>query len=657
MNDLLVVAAMGVVARKRIGRRLMCAAIVYVSLTFSAGLAWAQKTTTNPDGSTRTTVPDDTYGKGGTRETTTSTNKDGATVTREMQRDADGRPMQATEQDGNNQTDITWSYDKHGRVTKVRVQRNGRKYIARKTYRDAKDDSGAASYEFYDDVADEWKPFNELVHPIIEDILKKFGLVLWPPVVHLSAGPGPRDTPKPNDNPKQQIPEKSFVQSDSSAATTSATAQLVGLVYDKDSRPRDQVTVSVTTDPKKYAGIPALGVIEMEVPATAGESAESSLQGMVVDLGDGRKQPANKPLTIQIAESATGIPVVLVGRDGKPIARSSVPVAQGSPSPITNTGQASDFTTPPVVQNLSIINGPLTGDGNITAIGVDNQLATIITETPREVVFGLPGSTTAKVHTLKVQDGPRSATAQITQLGLVLSANARQLQRGQSTNYSATVLLGPLPESVWQQGGASPPLMNPSEATKLAPGFQVPQAGQPGVVLFHLENASRQTITIKPSQNETITRVLHQQNFQGGQFIEAGVIQSKQSGGFDIKATVQTFFAPIHFVEPGNVAFNEGAIKEDTGEVPIPGIAAAPAPKPCTGTCNHYVDGQSTDPVKDPVVYCTSCNFCKSPCACTLWSRGKAPPGEWYPDWKFEGKEGEQIKKKEKTDYACFCTN
>jgi len=73
----------------------------------------------------------------------------------------------------------------------------------------------------------------------------------------------------------------------------------------------------------------------------------------------------------------------------------------------------------------------------------------------------------------------------------------------------------------------------------------VPQAGEPGVIVFRIENASRDTVTIKPSHNEVITRVLHQQDFQNGQFSHTGVIQSKKSGGFTINGTVETFFAPI----------------------------------------------------------------------------------------------------------------
>jgi hypothetical protein len=222
-------------------------------------------------------------------------------------------------------------------------------------------------------------------------------------------------------------------------------------------------------------------------------------------------------------------------------------------------------------------------------------------------------------------------------------------------------LLGPLPESVWQHGGTSPELVNASNITKLAPsGFQVPQSDQPGAVLFYLENDSRQTVTIKPSQNETITRVLHQQDFQGGQFIEAGVIQSKQSGGFNIKAVVQTFFAPIPFSEPGNSTLAEsGGVRDKPGEHPVP-IAEDAEHKPCAGTCEKYAEGKSTNPL-DVNVYisCKPCPHCKPQndnCACNLWSRKKVKPGEISPDWSFEKKESQQAKEDFDFEYSCFCT-
>ncbi len=344
----------------------------------------------------------------------------------------------------------------------------------------------------------------------------------------------------------------------------SATARLVGLVYDKDSRPGDQVTVSLTSDPKKYENIPALGVIEMRVPTAPGATGQAALQGLVVDLGDGRQQPANQALTIQVPQNATGIPVTISQQGiAIPAAQSSVPMNQApSATAVTNTGKASDFTTPPIVQATSIIYGPLSGNGSATHITVDNQPASIVTETPRRGVFSLPPGMGPGGHTLTLQDGQREASAPILKMGLLLNAGQLKLQRGQSTSYTATVQLGSLPDAVWQHGGGScPELMAPSDTSNLATNFHVPQAGEPAVVFFRVDNASRDTVTIKPSQNEVVTRVLHRQDFKNNQYTEAGTIQSKKSGSFVLNAVVQSFFAPISF----NEALASGTSKVNCG--------------------------------------------------------------------------------------------
>jgi len=331
-----------------------------------------------------------------------------------------------------------------------------------------------------------------------------------------------------------------------------ATAQLVGVVYDKDSRPGDQVTMIVTTDPGKYRDIPALGVVDLDIPKSPGAAAQTTLEGVVVDLGDGRKQRADHALIFKIPENATTVPLIITLQgSAQPIAQVTVPVAQGpSPIAVTDSGKASDFHTPPVVQTTSTVQGPLSGNAGMTQVTVDNQPAHIVAETPRSVVFDLPPQTTPGAHTLTLEDGSRTASASIVKVGLVMQAGQLHLERGQSTTYKATVQLGPLPDSVWQHGGSSPELVNPGKAAQLVPGFRPPQPGEPAAVLFRIENASRDTVTIKPSQNEAITRVLNQQDFRNGQFTESGTIQSKKSGGFTINATVLTFFAPIACGEP-----------------------------------------------------------------------------------------------------------
>ena len=344
-----------------------------------------------------------------------------------------------------------------------------------------------------------------------------------------------------------------------SGAQDQATTQLIGIVYDKDSRPGDQISATATTDPAKYRNIPTLGVVEMPVPR--GTNGQATLEGVVVDLGDGRKQPATGLLGLAVGQAATAIPITITLQgSGARAAQAQVPLAQG-PSPITvrDSGKASDFNTPPVVRDVSVIHGPLSGNTQAIHMTLDDQPVTILAATPRSAVFELPPNTTPGTHTLILRDGNRSASASLVKTALTMQAGQSQLLKGQSTNYTATVLLGPLPDSVWQNGGSSLDRVSPIQANQFPSHFRAPQQGEPAAVLLRIENASHDTITLKPSKNEVITRVLHQQDFKENQYNESGTIQSKRSGGFVINGTVQTFFAPISCSEVTQAAAAKGA--------------------------------------------------------------------------------------------------
>jgi len=65
------------------------------------------------------------------------------------------------------------------------------------------------------------------------------------------------------------------------------------------------------------------------------------------------------------------------------------------------------------------------------------------------------------------------------------------------------------------------------------------------VVLLAINNASRDIVSILPSQDERVVFTLHQQDFQNNQFTTRGEIESKVTGAFTIDLLGQSFFAPI----------------------------------------------------------------------------------------------------------------
>ena len=82
---------------------------------------------------------------------------------------------------------------------------------------------------------------------------------------------------------------------------SSSDAIVIGVVVLSELPAGQETSGSAVTDPAKYQEVPGLVVVLAEMPkpqqpATAGP-AVATLEGAVVDVGDGRKQPANQPLT------------------------------------------------------------------------------------------------------------------------------------------------------------------------------------------------------------------------------------------------------------------------------------------------------------------------------------------------------------------------
>ena len=519
----------------------------------SGGSKGSSEPTKNPDGSTTTTKPDDTYAKGGTKETTVG--KDGKTVTREVWRDKNGKPVRARGKDGIRPFEIEWKYDPRGRLAKVLVKyADGSRVSVQKEYKDNEDTEGTTDIGSYTT----WGDDVTVVKGDAADNVKKFIESFAPRTVSFAAVPPKEETPK-TETPKQEAPEQSAPTQTPASQQGTARTQLVGVVYDRNSRPGEQATMSVTDDPKRYENFPGLGVVASEcLKCQPDATGHMSLQGITVSIGDGRQQPANQPFTLQLSQTAGNVPISLSGQgNSAPLAQVNVPLPSLSQrEPIAtapSTGSPSDFTTPPVVQNTSLIRGPFSNNGNVPRITVDSQPASIIAASPTTVYFDLPTGISAGPHQLIVQDGARGALFPISMLGIDGSLAQSSLERGQTTTFSVTVHFDPdsVPASVWRHGGGiSPELVSPAEIQKAAPGIHVPHAREPGGVLLVISNGSPGVVKIND-----VVRVLHQQDFRNNQFTTSGGVQSLQSGGFVLNLLAANLFAPIPGREvPGNLS-------------------------------------------------------------------------------------------------------
>jgi hypothetical protein len=76
----------------------------------------------------------------------------------------------------------------------------------------------------------------------------------------------------------------------------------------------------------------------------------------------------------------------------------------------------------------------------------------------------------------------------------------------------------------------------------LFPNFRIPKPGEPGLLFLRIDNASRETVTMKPSKNESFVIKLDRSAFASGPYTYRGVVQSKKAGTFQVNGLVVGFF-------------------------------------------------------------------------------------------------------------------
>jgi hypothetical protein len=349
-----------------------------------------------------------------------------------------------------------------------------------------------------------------------------------------SAIPLPKTDEKPVETPKETPPP--------APKPEGTHASLIGIVFPSDSRAGDHISGTVVLDPKRYEKNLALRVVELQVPLAHDAGGQPVLAGATIDLGDGQPQPADRPLALTVPSGTSSVPVTTwdgpekTGEARLPLTPSSTPVAQPT-----------DFTAPPTCTTGTVqtVRGPFDGDARNTQITVDDKPATVLAETPRAAYWELPDKTTAGRHLVQITDHGRAVTVPVSVLTLVMTADRTTLMRGESTPFSATVAgLDTVPDSAWQHAAVPDGIDLPALASD-APGFRAPQAGDAGVVLLTITNASRDTISIDKAKNDVIVLTLDRKAVLNGKYVYQGTIRSKKSGGFRVDGLVVSFLAPV----------------------------------------------------------------------------------------------------------------
>ncbi len=330
-------------------------------------------------------------------------------------------------------------------------------------------------------------------------------------------------------------------------AAPPAQATLVGVVLPTDTQQGEEVSGTVTTDPKRYEGIPALRVLQVEVPLPLDADGKPSLQSVLLTVGNEKPRPAQDGLTALLTPGTPKVSVRLnTSEGGRPLLDTAIPVNPpkvAEKPPVEMRPQ--DFTTPAVCtpNAVQVIYGSLSGDSRLTQVAVDDVPARIVAETPRAVYWFLPQEIQPGNHHVSLRDGSHGATFVVAVLSLEMSADRLTLKRGESTAFRAVVRgVEGLPPSAWRAAARSD-LVDPTKLQSSAPGFRIPSAGEEGTLLLTLQNGSPGIITIPGWGNEFIVLTLHRENFSAGPYVYTGTIVSRVSGQFAVNGTLIPFLA------------------------------------------------------------------------------------------------------------------
>jgi hypothetical protein len=346
-----------------------------------------------------------------------------------------------------------------------------------------------------------------------------------------------------------------FAQTGSnSAPTTSSTPTpiLIGVVICTQMEPGDTASGTVVTNPQAYAGVPGLQVVQATVPLITNAQGGASLSGVVVDTGDNKKQPAQNPLLLHIAQNAQQIVMkFLTPNSDTPVAQETMPIAPPPPTettvPTLATAVPSDYTTPPVYTSgaVEVIHGPVSGNSQLTQVLMDDQPCNIVAETPRSIMLTPPQGTAAGLHKLTVKEGTRTLTTfHVGLVTLLLSADDLHLVDGQSTEIHATIDAKSIPDSAWK-AGFEKDLVSAQQLAADGIASSTWSAGKPGVIALHVVNNSPDTVVLSDAKNNQLTQLLARESFSKGPYTFNGKLKSLHGGPFDINVSIVPLLAPI----------------------------------------------------------------------------------------------------------------
>ncbi len=296
---------------------------------------------------------------------------------------------------------------------------------------------------------------------------------------------------------------KFFASLQGGPTDSTTTATLVGLVLPSDALPDEVVSASLVTDPKRYADIPGLRVIQFEAPL----QRSAPLQGVLFETGlSSFPQNADHCVTLTLPRPGERLRLTLRRKQiAPPILTNDFllpPVA-----PIRAPFAKDAIEMPPVLVNgaVQVMRGSFARSANFTSIDVSGRPAVIVAQTSRAVYWRLPEGVTAGAVKITLEDRFSETRFQAFVLDLAIRADQLQLMKGQSTRIQVVLSgLETMPQSYWK-GGAASDLTDFTRLRRLVPDLRIPANDSTGKVLLTIENASPAHIVFDMAKGNVLT--------------------------------------------------------------------------------------------------------------------------------------------------------
>ena len=248
----------------------------------------------------------------------------------------------------------------------------------------------------------------------------------------------------------------------------------VGLVMPRRAVPGERVSVRMVADPEDYRGkVKELDVVTAAVEVPVDAAGHPSFDNVVVDMGDGRKQPATRAITFNVPRDSESVPFT-IGVSGYPsrtkrLAAAIEPIReQARPSPTYKMQEICPES------GVVPIHGPFDGNARDTTVTVGGEQAMVLVETFDAAYFVVPANARNGRNRVKLRKGGREVSFDLFIPEIAITTDRPVLEPGQTAHFKVKLskLRGARPEA-WRAGTPSD-VYDASTIGRAAPGFSPP---------------------------------------------------------------------------------------------------------------------------------------------------------------------------------------